>query len=148
LQAPQLLRHTLQQIHGLPSALLLSLNTISGVLSKKPISLFQPIPDLQCRSPVNCCFIGSGLLYNHHTKDFCGLLQKSFIISHAKIRIKSVVRLGAVAFIPGFSFEPLLMKAHSKQKNLLVWVIPKIGADVPHFRIAEFFLFNLIYKEK
>lgn len=34
----------------------------------------------------------SGLLYNHHTKDFCGLLQKSFIISHAKIRIKSVVR--------------------------------------------------------
>lgn len=57
LQAPQLQRHTLQQIHGLPSALLLSLNTISGVLSKKPISLFQPIPDLQCRSPVNCCFI-------------------------------------------------------------------------------------------
>jgi len=90
----------------------------------------------------------SGLLYNHHAKDFCGLLQKSFIISHAKIRIKSVVRLGAFAFIPGFSFGPLLMKAHSKQKNLLVLVIPKIGADVPHFGIAEFFLFNLIYKVK
>ncbi len=40
------------------------------------------------------------------------------------------------------------MKAHSKQKNLLVLVIPKIGADVPHFGIAEFFLFNLIYKVK
>ena len=81
-------------------------------------------------------------------EDFCGLLQKSFIISHAKIRIKSVVRLRAFAFIPGFSFGPLLMKAHSKQKNWLVWVIPKIGADAPHFGIAEFFLFNLIYKVK
>ena len=40
------------------------------------------------------------------------------------------------------------MKAHSKQKNWLVWVIPKIGADAPHFGIAEFFLFNLIYKVK
>ena len=34
----------------------------------------------------------SGLLYNHHTKDFCGLLQKSSIGSHAKIRIKSATR--------------------------------------------------------
>jgi len=90
----------------------------------------------------------SGLLYNHHTKDFCGLLQKSFIISHAKIRIKGAVKSGAFAFIPGFSFEPLLMKAHSKQKNLLVWVILKTGADAPHLGIAEFFLFNLIYKVK
>lgn len=40
------------------------------------------------------------------------------------------------------------MKAHSKQKNLLVWIILKIGADAPHFGIAEFFLFNLIYKVK
>jgi len=81
-------------------------------------------------------------------KDFCGLLQKSFIISHTKIRIKSVVRLGAVAFIPGFSFEPLLMKAHSKQKNLLFGFIPRTGADALHFGIAGFFLFNLIYKVK
>ena len=34
----------------------------------------------------------SRLLYNHYMKDFCGLLQKSSIGSHAKIRIKSATR--------------------------------------------------------
>ena len=40
------------------------------------------------------------------------------------------------------------MKTHSRQKDLLFGFIPKTGADAPHFGIAEFFLFNLIYKEK
>ena len=34
-----------------------SANTISGVRSKYPISLFQLIPHLQCCRPMNCCFI-------------------------------------------------------------------------------------------
>lgn len=45
------------RIGFLPGALCRSPNTISGVRSKKPISLFQLTPHLQCCKPMNCCFI-------------------------------------------------------------------------------------------
>ena len=49
--------HKIEKSGFLPGTLRLRQNTISGVRSKKPISLFQLIPHLQCWSPINCCFI-------------------------------------------------------------------------------------------
>lgn len=41
----------------LPACILSNANTIFGVRSKKPISLFQLSPHLQWNRPINCCFI-------------------------------------------------------------------------------------------
>ena len=44
-------------LYLLPTCLLSNANTIFGVRSKKPISLFQLSPHLQWHRPINCCFI-------------------------------------------------------------------------------------------
>lgn len=41
----------------MPACLFSNAKTISGVRSKKPISLFQLTPHLQWHRPINCCFI-------------------------------------------------------------------------------------------